>query len=297
MANCGDESGHPIYHQARSKIERRRSEPGARVGDTEWGICNKYNISYDCFRKWNNLPPKHVQASVVIQVGRSYIVGYQPVVQPQPQPQPQPTWPQPQPQPTWPQPQPQPVSRRRYAYELTVSDPCVAYMKSWERPPKVNGRISGQVFRDTKGSLTIGYGHYIKEEEKWNWAAYDPEQGGTRELSIAEMEALFRQDVQRLAEADVKKRFSVPLLQQEYDALVDFTFHRGAGALRDSDLEGYINSVPDGNFDYGVIQDNFMKYAFWFNRNTNQWEYVEGFAKRRREEIDMFRYGRYTLHS
>ncbi|MCB0621657.1 MAG: lysozyme, partial [Saprospiraceae bacterium] len=159
------------------------------------------------------------------------------------------------------------------------------------------GRISGQVFRDTKGSLTIGYGHYIKEEEKWNWAAYDPEQGGTRELSIAEMEALFRQDVQRLAEADVKKRFSVPLLQQEYDALVDFTFHRGAGALRDSDLEGYINSVPDGNFDYGVIQDNFMKYAFWFNRNTNQWEYVEGFAKRRREEIDMFRYGRYTLHS
>ncbi|MCB0644068.1 MAG: hypothetical protein KDC44_20625, partial [Phaeodactylibacter sp.] len=170
------------------------------------------------------------------------------------------------------------------------------YMKSWERPPLVNGQINGRVFRDTKGGLTIGYGHYIPEHEKWKWRDYDPEQGGTREMTLLDMENLFKRDVDLLAEVEIRKRFKVRLLQQEYDALVDFTFHRGGGALRESGLEGYINTISDGRYDYDKIKDQFMKYAFWFNQTTQQWEFVEGFSKRRKEEINMFQFGIYTLH-
>ena len=115
-------------------------------------------------------------------------------------------------------------------------------------------------------------------------------------MTMDQMEALFREDVSRLSEADIKRRILVPLKQQEYDALTDFVFHRGGGALLQSGLQTYINSKPNGNFDYGEIQDCFMLYAFWFNPATGQWEYNPGFEKRRWEEIDMFRYGKYTLH-
>ncbi|MCB9284899.1 MAG: hypothetical protein H6563_12550 [Lewinellaceae bacterium] len=296
LGHCGSTDGEPIVHKARTAAQRRREEPGVRVGDTEYSICKRFNITPGCFRLWNGLPKQSQQATITISAGRDYVVGYkakppvtvtpptQPVTPPQPPP----------PTPVTPSPS---TSFRRMPTELSVSDACIAYMRSWERPPKVNGQLTGRVFRDTKGSLTVGFGHYIKEEDKQQWAAYDPEQGGWRELTMDQMIELFHADVSRLSEADIKKRIFVPLLQHEYDALVDFVFHRGAGALLQSGLQNYINSKPNGNFDYGEIQDCFMLYAFWFNQATGQWEHNPGFEKRRWEEIEMFRYGRYTLHS
>jgi len=291
LDHCGSTDGEPIVHKARNAAERRREEPSVKVGDTEYSICKKFNITPGCFRKWNNLPKQSVQATIPIAAGKAYIVGYK-VKPPSTVTPPPVTPPAPTPTPTTP-----PVSGvRRMPTELWVSEPCLTYMRSWERPPKVNGVITGRIFKDSKGSLTIGFGHFIKPEERWRWAAYDPEQGGTQEMTMDQMEALFREDVHRLAEADLKKRIFVPLKQQEYDALTDFVFHRGAGALLQSGLQTYINSKPNGNFDYAEIQDCFMLYAFWFNPATGQWEYNAGFEKRRWEEIDMFRYGRYTLH-
>ena len=317
-----------IYHVARDQATRAREEPGSRVGDTEWAICHKYGISYNKFRSMNGLPSRESQPNLVIQVGRRYVVGYkrvptfnwvnafnrprpdsgnsvttisQPTINtdvppadpvPRPVPDIQPVTPTPPPTP----PPPRITEARFRASALKASQPLIDYMKSWERPPLVNGRISGQVFRDTKGSMTIGFGHWIKEEEKRQWAAYDPEQGGRREMSLSEMEQLFKDDVYRLAEVEVKKRFANKLRQQEYDALVDLAFHRGGGALRDSGLESYMNSVSNGRYDENRIEKAFMKYAYWYNRNTGQWDYVAGFEKRRKEELDMFLRGRYTLH-
>jgi lysozyme len=291
--SCGSTDGQPIYHKARTAQERRQEEPTVRVGDTEFSICKKYNIRPNCFRLWNNLPAQSRQATIVISAGKNYIVGYKakPVVVTPPTPPPPP---KPEPEPSTPP--PQYTTERRMPTGWYTSEPCLAYMRSWERPPLVNGRISGQVFRDTKGSLTIGFGHFIKDEERYRWAAYDPELGGRLELTMQQMEALFREDVSRLAEADVKRRIQVPLRQHEFDALVDFVFHRGAGALLESGLQTYINSKPRGDFDYSEIQDCFMLYAFWFNPQTGQWEHNAGFEKRRWEEINMFRYGKYTLH-
>ncbi|MBK7410588.1 MAG: hypothetical protein IPL49_07900 [Saprospirales bacterium] len=295
LGHCGSTDGEPISHKARTTAQRQREEPGVRVGDTEYSICKRFNITPGCFRMWNGLPKQSEQATVTISAGRDYIVGYKAkpptTVTPIPVTPPKPVTPQPTPMPT-------PITgTRRIPADLSVSEPCLAYMRSWERPPVVNGQITGKVFRDTKGSLTVGFGHFIKEEEKQPWAAYDPEQGGRQELTMAQMVDLFHADVSRLSEADIKRRIYVPLLQHEYDALVDFVFHRGAGALLQSGLQTYLNSKPNGNFDYGEIQDCFMLYAFWFNQATGQWEHNAGFEKRRWEEIDMFRYGKYTLHS
>lgn len=320
----------PIYHTARTKYQRQTEEPGALSGDTEWSICKKYGITYYQFRKWNQLPPREVAPNIIISPGVQYVVGYHqqtspqpqpqpdppvtitpPVVQPNPQPQPdtrpKPVWedpfgndkpqPKPQPQPApRPVPPPQPVNQRRPATSFTASSRLVDYMKSWERPPMVNGQISGQVFRDRFGSMTIGYGHWIKEEEAWKWRDYDPQQGGRRELSMLEMIDLFKQDIAILAEAEVKKRFTTHLLQQEFDALTDLAFHRGGGALRNSGLEDYINRTPSGQFDYNIIRQSFMKHAYRLDTNTNQWTHVPGFEKRRKEEINMFQFGIYTLH-
>ena len=303
----GNEKRVPIYHVARDQATRQLEEPGTRVGDTEWAICHKHGITYDRFRSLNGLPPRHLQPNITIQVGKKYIVGYrkmpvviwttdtgntetsptQPPVRPQPVPPPKPT---PAPPP------PTPVDLRKPASQLRASQPLIDYMKSWERPPKVNGRISGQVFRDTKGSLTIGYGHWIKDEDKYKWRDYDPYQGGRKSMTLAEMETLFRNDVDRLAEVEVRKRFRNKLRQGEYDALVDLAFHRGGGALRESGLESYMNSISSGQYDPVKIKDCFMKYAFWYNRNTGEWEFVAGFEKRRKEEINMFLHAQYTLH-
>ncbi|MCB0707076.1 MAG: LysM peptidoglycan-binding domain-containing protein [Saprospiraceae bacterium] len=301
----GNEKNVPIYHIARDMATRSLEEPGTRVGDTEWAICHKHGITYDRFRSLNGLPSRERQPNLTIQVGRKYLVGYKkmPVIiwstdtntsgNVTPTPRPQPVVP---PKPVPAPPPPVPVDQRKLPTQMKASQPLIDYMKSWERPPIRNGRISGQVFRDTKGSMTIGYGHWIKEEERSRWAAFDPEMGGTREMTLSEMEQLFREDVQRLAEIEVHKRFKNKLRQGEYDALVDLAFHRGGGSLRDSGLESYMNSISSGQYDTGQIKDAFMKYAFWFNRTTGQWEFVAGFEKRRKEELNMFLFGQYTLH-
>lgn len=304
MAPVNDPStGIPTYHTARSFEQRKREDPNARTGDTEWSICNQYGITYYRFRLWNDLPSREAQPTLVIQVGRRYVVGYKASASPVFSPTP---------------------GRnsgmsgggsssagghtnpaggggsaaglRKMPAEWTMSQPLIDYMKSWERPPMRNGRVTGQAYRDTKGGLTIGYGRFIPEHERQKWAAYDPEQGGTRELTVAEMEAMYREDVDRLAAADLRRMIKVKLRQHEYDALIDFVFHRGAGALRDSGLEGHINARPNGDFDAATIRASFMKYAAWYDRNTGQWVANLGFEKRRKEEIDMFLNARYTLH-
>lgn len=305
LEHCGDETGEPRYHVARSVRQRQVDEPGAKAGDTEYSICKKYGISYGCFRKWNNLPRQKDQANVVISVGRSYVVGYQAkpaAPPPQPQPVAEPVKPIAQPVTPAPQPKPpvitQPVDNRLLPSYLKASERCLTFIRSFERPHRdpATGQIIGRVYRDSKGNRTIGFGHYIPEDQAHLWAEYDPELGGTREMTLYEMERLFQQDVASIAEAPIRKRIMVPLRQHEYDALVDLCFHRGGRSLQDSGLQDLINRAPDGRFDYQDIEAAFMVYANWFNKNTNQWEYVEGFARRRRKEIEMFRDGIYTDH-
>ena len=87
-----------------------------------------------------------------------------------------------------------------------------------------------QVYRDTTGLPTIGYGHRLLPEESYpNGITED----GAREM--------LRNDV-RGAEQSVRRLVRVPLAQGQFDALVDFCFNLGARRLAGSTLLADLNA-------------------------------------------------------
>ena len=82
-------------------------------------------------------------------------------------------------------------------------------------------------YQDSVGVWTIGYGHTRGVVE-----------GMT--CTQAQAEAWLREDILS-AIADVNRLVKVPLTQGEFDALVDFDFNLGGGALRGSTLLRLLN--------------------------------------------------------
>ena len=76
--------------------------------------------------------------------------------------------------------------------------------------------------------LTIGYGH-----------TSDVFEGQT--ITEEDAEELLRNDLMWF-EQEVVKLINVSLTQNEFDAIVSFTFNVGSGALRDSSFRRRINS-------------------------------------------------------
>lgn len=90
----------------------------------------------------------------------------------------------------------------------------------------------GHVYLDFAGVPTIGYGHAL------------PKTAASLSLppiSESEARALLRQDV-HVAEARVERDVKVPMTQNEYDALVSFTFNCGGGALDESTILRLLNA-------------------------------------------------------
>lgn len=92
-------------------------------------------------------------------------------------------------------------------------------------------------YQDQVGVWTIGYGH-----------TSDVDEGLTCTQEQAEQWLL--EDVAS-AENDVNTHVAVPLTQGEFDALVDFAFNLGNGALNKSTLLNYLNQ---GNYEAAADQ-------------------------------------------
>lgn len=88
--------------------------------------------------------------------------------------------------------------------------------------------FSPTVYADAAGLPTIGYGHLLREGEAWE------------RISKQQAEALLRQDV-AVAQRAVCRFIRVPLHDNQFAALVSFTFNLGAGALQRSTLRQKIN--------------------------------------------------------
>ncbi len=112
--------------------------------------------------------------------------------------------------------------------------------------------------------LTIGYGHVIKKGEQF-----------TR---ITESEAilLLQQDLQT-AENHVKRFIKYPLTQNQFDALVSFTFNLGGGTLQRSTVRIALNEG-----DVLKAMRYLKKYVFAGGRRS------AGLLRRRLAEIDLF---------
>lgn len=104
-------------------------------------------------------------------------------------------------------------------------------------------RIEGfkaQAYRDTGGVLTIGFGHAIKPSETRLRSATI-----TREEAVA----ILRDDT-REATRVVNENVTIPLKQEQFDALVSFVFNVGERQFRQSTLLRVLNgghccAVPD----------------------------------------------------
>lgn len=113
---------------------------------------------------------------------------------------------------------------------MKISDNGIKKLMEWE------GTIL-HIYKDAAGLPTIGVGHLIQPGEDFS-------RGLTR---VGAME-LLQSDLVRFEEA-VNKYVTVPLTQNQFDALVSFAFNVGVGAFKNSTLLcklnlGFYEAIP-----------------------------------------------------
>lgn len=129
--------------------------------------------------------------------------------------------------------------------------------------------LSLKPYADAVGVPTIGYGSTYYEN------------GGKVRLSdpaISEEQAteLLRHTVRHYEKA-VKASVTVPLTQNQFDALVSFTYNLGAGNLQRSTLLRLLNQG-----DYRAAADRFVRW------NRAGGRVLRGLTRRREAERDLF---------
>ncbi|GKX53986.1 lysozyme [Leminorella grimontii] len=120
-------------------------------------------------------------------------------------------------------------------------------------------------YRDAVGLWTIGYGHLIRSGETFE-----------RSLTEQEAEALLRKDLLE-SERGIRRLVSVPLTQNQFDALVSFVFNVGVGRLATSTLLKKLNAQ-----DYRGAADELPK---WNKAGGNV---LPGLTRRRQAERALF---------
>lgn len=120
------------------------------------------------------------------------------------------------------------------------------------------------------GLWTVGVGHLIGDgktlPDSWN-----------RTFTLDEVYDILAKDVVRF-ERGVNKYVTVPLRQNEFDALVSFSFNLGLGVLQRSTLRQALNRG-----DKEMAIQSLLKY------NKAGGKVLKGLDKRRKDEAALFR--------
>lgn len=129
-----------------------------------------------------------------------------------------------------------------------------------------------QTYNDPANHCTVGIGHLV---HKGSCTAADRAQWG----KLTEQQAfdLFRSDARRFIDA-VAAAVTVPLTQNQFDALTSFSFNVGEGAFRKSTLLRKLNAG-----DYAGAAAEFPKW------NKAGGKVLKGLVRRRAEEAALFR--------
>ena len=137
----------------------------------------------------------------------------------------------------------------------------IALIKRWEG-------FSARAYQDPVGIWTIGYGHTGKDV--------------IRGLIIteAQAESLLRQDVQE-AENNVQNQVKVQLTQNQFDALVSWTYNLGGTNLSQSTMLRLLNKG-----DYNSVPCQMMRWVYAGGKKLN------GLVNRRKAEAQLFNNGR-----
>lgn len=132
--------------------------------------------------------------------------------------------------------------------------------------------FSATKYDDGVGVMTIGYGHAIKKTEVFN-----------KPISMQEAEAILVKDLAAV-DAAISKWVTVPLNQNQYDAIGSFVFNLGAGSFAGSTLLKKLNVK-----DYEGASKEFIRW----NKGRVKGVLVEmpGLTRRRLAEQKLFTTG------
>lgn len=124
-------------------------------------------------------------------------------------------------------------------------------------------------YRDCVGKWTVGIGTLIGDgrslPDSWN-----------REFTVEECYALLREELENI-ERTIPKLITVELTQGQYDALVDFAYNLGLGALQSSTLRQKLNRK-----DYEGAAKEILRF------NKAGGIIRKGLVRRRMAEMSMF---------
>lgn len=121
------------------------------------------------------------------------------------------------------------------------------------------------VYLDSGGFPTIGYGHLLKPGESYT------------HITQEQAEQLLFQDVQDAVNT-VNNAVSVPLTQSMFDALVSLVFNWGSGNFRSSSHLQYLNAG-----DYNAAAQRIGEHPV-----TSGGNFVQGLQNRRNREKQLF---------
>lgn len=114
------------------------------------------------------------------------------------------------------------------------------------------------------GYQTIGFGHKMLENENYD------------QISYSDAENLLKKDI-FIAEKSVLKYISAPLSDNQFAALVSFTFNLGGAALQRSTLRQKIN--------YDLYEEVGAEFLRWVHASG---KILPGLLRRRKAECDLF---------
>jgi lysozyme len=134
------------------------------------------------------------------------------------------------------------------------------------------------VYKDSAGLATIGVGHLITKPELASGeivigGVSVPYAGGLTDQQVLD---LLSQDVEP-AEQAVNNGVKVPLNQNQFDALVSFTFNVGVGAFQSSTLLKVLNQQQ-----YDQVPEQLLR---WTRAGG---KVVQGLVNRRQNEINLW---------
>jgi lysozyme len=130
-------------------------------------------------------------------------------------------------------------------------------------------------YRDVAGVWTIGYGSTRYHDGK-------PVKPGDQLASETQADALFRNTLGQYVDA-VNRFIKVPLNQNQFDALVSFTYNEGTGALEESTLLVKLNEK-----NYTEAASHFLAWDKITDPKTGLKVICDTLVHRRREESRLF---------
>ena len=142
---------------------------------------------------------------------------------------------------------------------MKLSNNGLSLIKSFE-----GVRLTAYKAVQTEKYWTIGYGHY------------GPDVKQNMKITQAQADAYLKSDVARFEKA-VNENVKVPLNQNQFDALVSFTYNCGEGALQRSTLLELLNQ--------GKYKEAADQFDLW---NKSSGKVLAGLVKRRAKEKELF---------